>query len=231
MADDGKSVFPVATTFVKGFGSTASSLGRGSWSRPMERGWVTATNGTKRQTGAMLVEAHPGPACPYNTGSRTVEVRTYPRNRRDCTECHTRSAGWSLGPEMAQMNRVPMSRRLSAQQNQIDKFAAARLFRLSPPAAIYKPTLPDPCARASLGGPPSLRHRDRARALFTSTPTAPSATGPTANSGASILRYDTTFQGHHALQRDTRPKGTLGVERCHQPHARPYRSSRRFGCA
>ena len=125
-ADDGKWVLPAGTTLLKSFGFDGklvetrllvalpdANLGR--LQLPMERG------ADRRRRWC----ASAGASVTFNTGARTVDW-TYP-SRRDCNECHTRSAGWSLGPETAQMNRVPVTAALGT-QNQIDKFAAAGLF-------------------------------------------------------------------------------------------------------
>ena len=96
-ADDGKWVLPAGTTLLKSFGFDGKLVEtRLLVALPdTEPGSVTATSGTRAQTGATLV-ASAGASSSFNTGSRTVDW-TYP-GRRDCTECHTRSAGWTLGP-------------------------------------------------------------------------------------------------------------------------------------
>jgi uncharacterized repeat protein (TIGR03806 family) len=201
MADDGKWVFPVGTTLVKSFGFDGKlvetrllvALPDGTWI-----GYSYQWN--EAQTAATLVDA-PGASVSFNTGSRTVDW-TYP-SRRDCTECHTRSAGWSLGPEMAQMNRVPTSTALGT-QNQIDTFAAAGLFDAAP-AKPYKAALALPVPGQG-SGPASVTERARsyihANCAFCHRPDG--------EFRSVDLRYDTTFKDT-MLCNATPAKGTLGV--------------------
>ncbi len=161
-ADDGKWVFPANTTFLKNFGFDGKVVETRLLVAQSNGTWVGYTyQWNEAQTGATLVDTD-GADISFNTGSRTVDW-TFP-GRRDCTECHTRSAGWTLGPETDQMNRVPVTAALGS-QNQIDKFAAAGLFD-TPPAKPYKTPLVTPYP-GQLGSPPaSASVTDRARSYL-----------------------------------------------------------------
>jgi len=205
MADDGKWVFPVGTTFVKSFGFDGKLVETRLLVALPDGTWVGYSyQWNEVQTGAMLVGAS-GASVSFNTGSRTVEW-TYP-SRRDCTECHTRSAGWSLGPVMAQMNRVPISAALGT-QNQIDKFAADRLFDAAP-AKPYRAALVTP-VQGQLGGPPrSATVTERARSYIHAN--CAFCHRPDGEFRGVDLRYDTTFTDT-MLCNAIPAKGTLGTD-------------------
>ena len=204
-ADDGKWVFPAGTTFLKSFGFDDKlvetrllvALPGGTWvgySYQWDEG----------QTGASLVSSA-GASVSFNTGTRTVDW-TYP-SRRDCTECHTRSAGWTLGPETAQMNRVPVAAALGT-GNQIDRFSAAGLFD-SAPALPYKAPLVTPYAGA-LGSPPaSATITERARSYLHAN--CAFCHRPDGEFNSVDLRYDTAFKDT-GLCNAVPAKGTEGVE-------------------
>jgi uncharacterized repeat protein (TIGR03806 family) len=149
-ADDGKWVLPAGTTLLKNFGFDGKVVETRLLVALPDATWVGYSyQWNEAQTGATLVPST-GASVTFNTGARAVDW-TYP-SRRDCNECHTRSAGWSLGPETAQMNRVPVSAALGT-QNQIDRFAAAGLFD-SAPTAPYKAALVTPY-KGQAGSPAS----------------------------------------------------------------------------
>jgi uncharacterized repeat protein (TIGR03806 family) len=148
-ADDGKWVLPAGTTLLKNFGFDGKTVETRLLVALPDGSWVGYSyQWNEAQTAATLVSSA-GASVTFNTGARTVDW-TYP-SRRDCNECHTRSAGWSLGLETAQMNRVPASAALGT-QNQIDRFAAAGLFETAP-AAPYKAALAMPYG-GQLADPP-----------------------------------------------------------------------------
>lgn len=149
-ADDGKWALPAGTTLLKNFGFDGKVLETRLLVALSDATWVGYSyQWNEAQTAATLVPST-GASIAFNTGARVVDW-TYP-SRRDCNECHTRSAGWSLGLETAQLNRVPVSAALGT-QNQIDRFAAAGLFDRAP-AAPYKAALVMPY-KGQLGSPPS----------------------------------------------------------------------------
>ena len=205
MADDGRWVFPVGTTFLKSFSFDGKlvetrlfvSLADGTW-----MGFSYQWN--EAQTGATVVGPN-GSSASFDTGARTV-AWTYP-SRRDCTECHTRSAGWSLGSETAQMNRVPIST-APGTQNQIDRFAAEGLFD-QPPPQPYKTALVTPYD-GQLGGPPSSATvTARARSYIHAN--CAFCHRPDGEFKSVDLRNDTTFAD--TMLCDAVPeKGTQGVD-------------------
>jgi len=204
-ADDGKWVFPAGTTLLKSFGFDGKLV--------ETRLLVALPNGTwvgysyqwdEAQTGATLV-ASAGATVSFKTGNRTVDW-TYP-GRRDCTECHTRSAGWTLGPETAQMNRVPVTPALGG-GNQIDALAAAGVFD-SPPAKPYKAPLVTPY-EGQLGSPPaSATATERARSYLHAN--CAFCHRPDGEFNSVDLRYDTPF-ANTGLCNAAPVKGTQGVE-------------------
>jgi len=204
-ADDGKWVFPAGTTFLKSFGFDGKLVETRLLVALPDGTWVGYSyQWDEGQTGAMLV-ASAGASVSFNTGTRTVDW-TYP-SRRDCTECHTRSAGWTLGPETAQMNRVPSTAALGT-GNQIDNFTAAGLFD-SAPASPYKAPLVTPYA-GQLGGPTaSATVTERARSYLHAN--CAFCHRPDGEFNSVDLRYDTAFKDT-GLCNAVPAKGTEGVE-------------------
>jgi uncharacterized repeat protein (TIGR03806 family) len=203
-ADDGKWLFPAGTTLLKSFGFDGKlvetrllvALPDGTWV-----GYSYQWNET--QTAATLV-ASAGASASFNTGSRSVDW-TFP-GRRDCTECHTRSAGWTLGPETAQMNRVPITTALGT-GNQIDKLAAAGVFDTAP-AKPYKAALVTPYA-GQLGGPPaSATVTERARSYLHAN--CAFCHRPDGEFNSVDLRYGAAFE-RTGLCNVVPAKGTQGV--------------------
>jgi uncharacterized repeat protein (TIGR03806 family) len=204
-ADDGKWRFPAGTTFLKSFGFDGKLV--------ETRLLVAQSNGTwvgysyqwnEAQTGATLV-ASAGASVSFNTGTRTVDW-TYP-GRRDCTECHTRSAGWTLGPETDQMNRVPAAADLGT-ENQIDRLAAAGLFDKAPDKP-YKAALVTPY-KGQVGGPPSSATvTERARSYLHAN--CAFCHRPDGEFSSVDLRYGTPLE-HAGLCNVMPAKGTQGVQ-------------------
>jgi uncharacterized repeat protein (TIGR03806 family) len=204
-ADNGKWVFPTGTVFLKNFGFDGKLV--------ETRLLVAQSNGTwqgysyqwnEAQTAATLVDTN-GASTSFNTGSRTVDW-TYP-GQRDCTECHTRSAGWTLGPETDQMNRVPVDTSLGS-GNQIDKFAAAGLFDKGPDKP-YQTGLVTPY-QGQLGGPPaSATVTDRARSYLHAN--CAFCHRPDGEFSSVDLRYNTPLE-RAGLCNVMPAKGTQGVQ-------------------
>jgi len=204
-ADDGKWVFPAGTTLLKSFGFDGKLVETRLLVALPDGTWVGYSyQWNEGQTGATLV-ASAGASASFNTGSRTVDW-TYP-GRRDCTECHTRSAGWTLGLETAQMNRVPVTAALGT-GNQIDKLAAAGLFD-SAPAKPYKAALVTPYP-GQLGGPPaSATATERARSYLHAN--CAFCHRPDGQFNSVDLRYGAAFD-RTGLCNVVPAKGTQGVE-------------------
>jgi uncharacterized repeat protein (TIGR03806 family) len=202
-ADDGKWVFPAGTTFLKSFGFDSKLVETRLLVALPDGTWVGYSyQWDEGQTGATLV-ASAGASVSFNTGTRTVDW-TYP-SRRDCTECHTRSAGWTLGPETAQMNRVPVTAAAGA-GNQIDNFTAAGLFD-SPPAKPYKAPLVTPYG-GQLGSP-TATVTERARSYLHAN--CGFCHRPDGEFNSVDLRHDTAFQDT-GLCNAVPANGTQGVE-------------------
>jgi len=204
-ADDAKWVFPAGTTFLKSFGFDGKLVETRLFVALPDGTWVGYSyQWNEGQTGATLV-ATTGASVSFNTGSRTVDW-TYP-GRRDCTECHTRSAGWTLGPETAQMNRVPVTAALGT-GNQIDKLAALGLFD-SAPIKPYKAPLVTPYD-GQLGGPPaSATVTERARSYLHAN--CAFCHRPDGEFNSVDLRNDTAF-ANTGLCNAVPAKGTQGIE-------------------
>ncbi len=204
-ADDGKWVFPAGTTFLKNFGFDGKVVETRLLVAQSNGTWVGYTyQWNEAQTGATLVDAD-GASVSFNTGSRTVDW-TFP-GRRDCTECHTRSAGWTLGPETDQMNRVPSAAALGS-DNQIDKFAAAGLFDQAP-AKPYATALVTPYT-GQLGSPPaSATVTDLARSYLHAN--CAFCHRPDGEFSSVDLRYKTDL-AHAGLCNAVPAKGTQGVQ-------------------
>jgi uncharacterized repeat protein (TIGR03806 family) len=203
-ADDGKWIFPAGTTFLKSFGFDGKLVETRLFVALPDGTWVGYSyQWNEGQTGATLV-ASAGASASFNTGSRTVDW-TYP-GRRDCTECHTRSAGWTLGPETAQMNRVPTTAALGT-GNQIDAIATAGLFDTAPPKP-YKAPLVTPYD-GPLGGPPaSATVTERARSYLHAN--CAFCHRPDGEFNSVDLRYETAFE-NTGLCNAVPAKGTQGV--------------------
>jgi len=203
-ADDGKWVFPAGTTFLKNFGFDGKVVETRLLVALPDATWVGYSyQWNEAQTDATLV-ASEGASVSFNTGSRAADW-TFP-SRRDCNECHTRSAGWTLGPETAQMNRVPIAAALGT-GNQIDRLAAAGVFD-RPPAQPYKAPLVTP-VQGQLGSPPaSATVTERARSYLHAN--CAFCHRPDGEFNSVDLRYDTAFE-HTGLCNVVPAKGTQGV--------------------
>ena len=204
-ADDGKWVLPAGTTLLKNFGFDGKVVETRLLVALPDATWVGYSyQWNEAQTAATLVPSA-GASVTFNTGARAVDW-TYP-SRRDCNECHTRSAGWSLGLETAQMNRVPVSAGLGT-QNQIDRFAAAGLFAAAP-AKPYKAALVTPY-NGQLGGPPSgATVTERARSYLHAN--CAFCHRPDGEFKTIDLRYDVDFK-QTSLCNTVPAKGTQNVD-------------------
>jgi hypothetical protein len=143
--DDGRWDFPVGTVMIKIFMFDAKLVETRLFMHVDAEDWVGYSyEWDEQQTDAKIVTPD-RMAVMFNTGSRTVSWH-YP-SQQDCQTCHNAAAGFTLGPETAQMNRMVGG------MNQLDKFAAAGLFE-TPPAKPYKPALVTPYP-GQLGSPPA----------------------------------------------------------------------------
>ncbi len=144
-ADDGKWVLPIGTVMVKSFLFDGKLLETRLLMRFDAATWVGYSyKWDEAQTDATLVGSERDQVM-FATGQRTVTWH-FP-SRSDCMKCHTPEAGFALGPETAQMNRVVGG------LNQIDRLAALGAFE-APVPAPYKPALVTPTV-SQAGSPPA----------------------------------------------------------------------------
>jgi hypothetical protein len=146
VADDGKWMLPVGTVMVKSFLFDNKFLE----TRLLMRFNATTIVGysykwDEAQTDATLVAGADREQMNFVTGQRTV-TWTFP-SRQDCLGCHLPEAGYVLGTETAQLNRVV------AGTNQIDKLSAMGAFD-APVPTPYKAALVTPTP-SQAGTPPS----------------------------------------------------------------------------
>lgn len=182
-ADDGKWVFPVGTVLVKHFGFDDKLVETRLFIRFDESTWAGFSyQWNEAQTEAMVVPDDRVKVS-FNTGKRTVEWH-YP-NRIDCTKCHTREAGWSLGPETAQLNRTVGG------TNQIDRIAALGVLDAAPPKP-YKAALVAPYPSQAGSPAASATLEQRARSYLHAN--CANCHRPDGEYADIDLRYDTAFK-------------------------------------
>jgi uncharacterized repeat protein (TIGR03806 family) len=145
LPDNGKWVLPVGSVMVQNFLFDQKFVETRLLVRFDEALWVGyGYRWDEAQTDATLVPDL-RVTVSFNTGTRTVPW-TYP-HRQDCMQCHAAAAGFALGLETAQMNRVVGG------MNQIDRFAALNLFE-TPPPQPYVAALVAPFVVQMPGSPP-----------------------------------------------------------------------------
>jgi uncharacterized repeat protein (TIGR03806 family) len=183
IADDGHWDFPVGAVMIKIFSFDSKLVETRLFMHLNADNWVGYSyQWNEAQTDAKLVGAA-GDGVTFNTGTRSVSWR-YP-SRDDCTNCHNRPGGSTLGPETAQMNRVVGG------MNQIDKFTAQNLFA-SPPPKPYKAALVTPYPN-QLGSPPaSATTEQKARSYLHAN--CGFCHRPGGNFANFDLRYDTALK-------------------------------------
>jgi uncharacterized repeat protein (TIGR03806 family) len=156
-ADDGKWVFPVGTVMVKSFEFDSKLVETRLFVHSDESTWVGYSYAwDEAQTDATIVPDDRVDVT-FHTGKQTVDWH-YP-SRLDCTTCHVATAGWTLGPETAQMNRVVNG------TNQIDHLAALGLFD-APVPKPYKAALVVPYPSQAGTPPASASVDERARSYL-----------------------------------------------------------------
>jgi hypothetical protein len=137
----------------------------------------------------------------FNTGKQTVTWH-FPY-RFDCTGCHTKEGGGTLGPETRQMNRVVGG------TNQLDKWAGMNLFETAP-AKPYQAALVLPYDGQLGTVPATATIEQRARSyLHANCSHCHRPDGQAV--GWLDFRYDTTLKNTGAC--GVMPmKGTVGVD-------------------
>ncbi len=133
--DDGRWDFPVGTVMIKIFMFDQTLVETRLLMHLDAADWVGYSyEWNEAQTDATIVSAD-RMSVMFNTGTRTVPWN-YP-SQEDCLTCHNAAAGFTLGPETAQLNRSVGGK------NQLDTFAALGLFD-APLAMPYKTALVTP---------------------------------------------------------------------------------------
>jgi hypothetical protein len=154
--DTGKWEFPVGTTLVKNFRFDGKLVETRLFVHFDADTWVGyGYQWNEAQTEAKIVGVD-GAETMFNTGKRTVDWH-YP-SRLDCMTCHFTTAGYTLGPEMKQLNRMV------GNENQIDTIAKRGAFDQTP-AKPYEAALPTPYA-GSWGAASNASVEDRARSYL-----------------------------------------------------------------
>jgi uncharacterized repeat protein (TIGR03806 family) len=134
-ADDGRWAFPVGSVMIKTFAFDGKLVETRLFMHVDANNWIGYSyQWDEAQTEATLVDGS-GAEAMFNTQKRLVDWH-YP-SQKDCLNCHNNSAGSTLGPETAQLNRTV------AGMNQIDRLSALGLFETAP-AKPYKAALVAP---------------------------------------------------------------------------------------
>jgi uncharacterized repeat protein (TIGR03806 family) len=153
-ADSGKWVFPVGTVMLKSFAFDGKLVETRLFVHFDAKTWVGyGYQWNEAQTEATIV-SEDGAMVSFNTGQRMVDW-SYP-SRLDCTTCHTKMGGDTLGPEMKQMNRMVGA------TNQLDAFEAKGMFD-APLTKPYPAAFVTPYAGQAGTPPASATIEERAR--------------------------------------------------------------------
>jgi uncharacterized repeat protein (TIGR03806 family) len=143
--DDGRWDFPVGTVMIKIFMFDQKLVETRLFMHLDAADWVGYSyEWDEAQTDATIVSAD-RVSVMFNTGTRTVPWH-YP-SQEDCLTCHNSAAGFTLGPETAQMNRSVGG------MNQLDHFTSLGLFDAAL-AMPYKTALVTPYT-GQAGSPPA----------------------------------------------------------------------------
>jgi uncharacterized repeat protein (TIGR03806 family) len=156
-ADDGRWAFPVGTVMIKTFAFDGKLVETRLFMHLDANDWVGYSyQWDEAQTEATLV-SEDGAEVMFNTQKRTVDWH-YP-SQKDCLNCHNDSAGSTLGPETAQLNRTV------AGINQIDKITTLGLFETAP-AKPYKAALVAPYPGQADDPPSTATTEQKARSYL-----------------------------------------------------------------
>ena len=149
--DDGKWVFPVGTVMLKSFWFDGKVVETRLFVRHDASTWVGYSYAWTEDQSEATIVANEGAQVMFKTGSRTVDWH-YP-SRDDCMKCHKATAGSTLGPETAQMNRMG-----AAGMNQVDQLR--QMGKLDGTPKTPYPALPTPYA-SQAGTPPTSATLDQ----------------------------------------------------------------------
>ncbi len=156
VADDGRWQFPVGSVMIKIFMFDDKLVETRLFMHIDEDDWVGYSyEWDEAQTDATITTTDRNEVM-FNTGTRTVDWH-YP-SQTDCLTCHNSGAGFTLGPETAQMNRTVSG------TNQIDQFTTLGLFE-TPPSKPYKAALTLPYD-GQLGTAPAGMTTQKARSYL-----------------------------------------------------------------
>lgn len=156
VADNGRWQFPVGTVMIKIFMFDDKLVETRLFMHLDEDDWVGYSyEWDEAQTDAKITTMDEAEVM-FNTGKRTVDWH-YP-SQQDCLTCHNSGAGFTLGPETAQMNRTVNGK------NQIDQFTTQGLFD-TPPVKPYKAALTLPYD-GQLGTAPAGMTTEKARSYL-----------------------------------------------------------------
>ncbi|HEY4106511.1 MAG TPA: hypothetical protein VGM44_21570, partial [Polyangiaceae bacterium] len=135
--DDGRWNFPVGTVMIKIFMFDDKLVETRLFMLLDPDNWIGYSyEWDEGQTDAKITTSDRAEVM-FNTGTRTVDWH-YP-SQQDCLTCHNPGAGFTLGPETAQLNRNVAG----TMMNQIDQMAALGVFETAP-AKPYKAALVTP---------------------------------------------------------------------------------------
>jgi uncharacterized repeat protein (TIGR03806 family) len=183
IADDGRWDFPVGSVMIKTFAFDSKLVETRLFMHLDAADWVGYSyQWDEAQTGATLVSAD-GAEVMFNTGKRTVDWH-YP-SQKDCVNCHNSSAGSTLGPETAQLNRSVGG------MNQIDQIATLGLFEAAP-AKPYKAALVAPYPGQTDDPPSTATTEQKARSYLHAN--CGFCHRPGGNFANFDLRYDTAIK-------------------------------------
>jgi uncharacterized repeat protein (TIGR03806 family) len=198
-ADTGKFVFPVGTVMVKNFLFDDKFVETRLFVRSDASTWVGYSyQWNQAQTEATIVPDERTDVV-FDTGKRMVNW-TYP-SRQDCTRCHLASAGSTLGPETAQLNRTVGG------TNQLDRWQAMNLFDAAIPKP-YKKALVAPYASEAGAPPPTATIEERVRSYLHAN--CAFCHRPDSTFNHYDMRYDVSFKDMKMC--DVPPmKGDVGV--------------------
>jgi uncharacterized repeat protein (TIGR03806 family) len=191
VADDGDFDFPNGTVLVKNFSLNNQLIETRLFMRHPDGIWAGYTyEWNDAQTDATLVDT--------NGKQKTIGAQTwtYP-SRSECLRCHTNAAGFSLGPEAAQLDNdygYPSGKTA----NQMATLQHIGVFSAAPPTVA---SLPDPF------GTDTAEHRARAY-LHTNCSGCHRPNGPTQSE--MDLRYTTALADTHTCNVDPHA-GNVGI--------------------
>ncbi len=156
-ADDGRWNFPVGSVLIKTFAFDDRLIETRLFMHVDASNWVGYSyQWDEAQTEATLVDGS-GAEVMFNTQTRVVDWH-YP-SQKDCLNCHNNSAGSTLGPETAQLNRTV------AGMNQIDRLATLGVFETAP-AKPYKAALVAPYPGPADDPPSTATSEQKARSYL-----------------------------------------------------------------